>query len=183
MACALDRELAVIEPEAVSYMWRGAGRALYFHPKNFIPGFRCPWRGIAMIRRIAPHETARRNLYAGMAWAMTVVNMCHPEIMESALLYHGESNPDRDIFINGIVSAMIMRYDTSPEDPCIKAFIDHEPDARKPLQRRLWNDIVKAPCETAIHRLHPVLAQNRMLEEVFHFQSLQDMCSRISAGR
>jgi hypothetical protein len=44
LALILDRELSEIEPGAVSYMWRGAGRALYFHPKNFIPSFRTPWK-------------------------------------------------------------------------------------------------------------------------------------------
>jgi hypothetical protein len=183
MASALDRELAAIEPEAASFMWRGAGRALYFHPRNFIPGFRCPWRGFEMSRRIAPHEMARRNLYAGIAWAMTVVNMRDPEVMESALLYQGPADPDRDVFVNGIMSAIIMRYDTSPEDPNIKSFVEHRPDAGNSLLCRLWNDVVRVPSETAINVIYPVLVQNRRLEEVFHFRSLQDLCSELSSGR
>lgn len=179
MPGALDPELNAIAPEAVSYMWRGAGRALYFHPKNFIPGFRSPWRGIEMSRRIAPHEMARRNLRAGIAWATTVVNMRNPEIMECALLYQGENDPDRDVVVNGVTSSMIMRYDTSPEDPYIRAFIEHQPDRQNPVLCRLWERDIRQPCQTAIGEIYPVLKKNQMLEEVFHFQSLPDLCSRL----
>jgi hypothetical protein len=181
MARALDPELRAIEPEAVSYMWRGAGRALYFHPKNFIPGFRSPWRGIEMSRQIAPHETARQNLRAGIAWATTVVNMRDPEIMESVLLHQGENDPDRDIFVNGVMSSMIMRYDTSPEDPCIQAFIGHQPLGQNQALSRFWTRDIKEPCERALKEIYPVLKKNQMLEEVFHYQSLPDLRSRLAS--
>lgn len=180
MARALDPELRAIEPEAVSYMWRGAGRALYFHPKNFIPGYRSPWRGIAMSRQIAPHETARQNLRAGIAWATTVVNMRNPEIMERVLLHQGENDPDRELFVNGVMSSMIMRYDTSPEDPYIQAFIGHEPARQDEELRRLWVRDIKEPCETALKVIYPLLKKNQKMEEVFHYQSLPELCSRLS---
>jgi hypothetical protein len=182
MARALDRELASIDPEVATYMWRGAGRALYFHPKHFIPGLRCPWRGIAKSRAIAPHETARRNLRAGVAWPTTIVNMRHPEVMETVLLYQGDHDPDRELFVNGLTSSMVMRYDTSPDDPCIRSFIDHRPDPRNELLCRLWKRDVKEPCEMAINEIHPVLSAHRAIEEVFHYQSLPDLVRRLNAA-
>jgi hypothetical protein len=182
MARALDRELAGISPEVATYMWRGAGRALYFHPKNFIPGLRCPWRGIAMSRAIAPHETARQNLRAGVAWPTTIVNMRHPEVMETVLLFQGEHDPDRDLFISGLTSSMVMRFDTSPDDPYIRSFIDHQPDPRNELLCRLWKRDVKEPCEMAINVIHPVLKANKAIEEVFHYQSLPDLATRLQSG-
>ncbi len=183
MARALDRELATLDPEAATFMWRGAGRALYFHPKNFIPSFKCPWRGIAMSRAIAPHETARRNLRAGVAWPTTIVNMRHPEVMETVLLYQGEHDPDRDLFVNGVMSTMTMRYDTSPEDPYIKAFVEHKPDPRNELLCRLWKRDIKEPCEMAINEIHPVLSAHHKIDEVFHYQSLPDLVQRLKAGK
>jgi hypothetical protein len=182
MARALDRELAEIDPVVATYMWRGAGRALYFHPKNFIPGFRCPWPGIEMSRQIAPHETARQNLRAGVAWPTTIVNMRNPEVMEGVLLYQGENYPDRDLFINGMTSSMVMRYDTSPDDPYIKSFIEHQPDPRNELLCRLWKRDVKEPCEMAVNVIHPVLKENFAIEEVFHYQSLPDLVTRLKAA-
>ena len=182
MARALDRELAQINPEVATFMWRGAGRALYFHPKNFMPGFRCPWRGIPMSRAIAPHETARKNLRAGVAWPTCIVNMRHPEVMETVLMYQGEHDPDRDMFISGVVSSMTMRYDTSPDDPYIKSFIEHQPDPRNELLCRLWKRDIKDPCTMAVNEIHPVLKRNNAIHEVFHFQSLPDLVAKLKAA-
>jgi len=180
MAIALDKILMDFDPEAASYFWRGAGRALYFHPKNFIPGWNCAWRGIQMARDIAPHETAHRNLRAGIAWATTVVNMRNPEVMEAVLTYQGEKDPEREMFINGMTSSMIMRYDTSPDDPHIQAFMDHTPAGDNRHLAKLWQRDVKEPNEAAIREIYPVLSRKRRLEEVFHYQSLPDLAKRLS---
>ncbi len=183
MARALDRELAKFNPEVATYMWRGAGRALYFHPKHFIPGFKSPWRGIPKCRQIAPHETARKNLRAGVAWPTTIVNMRQPEVMESVLLFQGENDPDREPFVNGVMSTLVMRYDTSPEDPYIKKFIEHKPDPGNALLCRLWERDIKKTCETAINEIHPVLKANDAIEEVFHFQDLPALAAKLKAGK
>ena len=182
MAQALDRELASIDPVVATFMWRGAGRALYFHPKHFIPGLHCPWRGIAMSRAIAPHEMARQNLRAGVAWPTTIVNIRHPEVMESVLMYQGENDPDRDLFVNGLTSSMVMRFDTTPEGPYIKPFIAHQPDPSNEMLCRLWKRDVKEPIEMAINVIHPVLKANNAIDEVFHYQSLPDLVARLKAG-
>jgi hypothetical protein len=175
MARAVDRELMKFDAEAASFFWRGAGRALYFYPKNFIPAWDCPWRGYAMSSELAPHEMARKNLRAGMAWATTVVNMRNPEITETLLQWQGENNPDRDAFISGMTSSMIMRYDTSPDDPYIEDFIEHPPNPANQLLCRLWRRDVKEPCESAIRDIYPVLKKHQRLDEVFHYQSLPDL--------
>jgi hypothetical protein len=181
MARMLDRELGEFAPEVATFMWRGAGRALYFHPKNFLPSFSSPWRAIQMSRAIAPHETARKNLRAGVAWPTTIVNMRHPEVMERVLLYQGENDPDRELFINGVMSTMTMRYDTSPDDPYIKSFVDHRPDPSNQLLCRLWKRDIKEPCEMAINVIHPVLSAHKAIDEVFHYQSLPDLVARLQA--
>ncbi len=180
MALAIDRILMEIDPETARFMWRGAGRALYFHPKNFIPGWKCPWRGVQMSREIAPHEMARNNLRAGVAWATTVVNMRHPAIMETVLTYQGETDPDRDMFINGMTSSMIMRYDTSPDDPYIQNFINHVPDSSNGWLVKLWLRDVKEPNLAAIHDIYPALKKAGRLDEVFRYQALPDLAKKLS---
>jgi hypothetical protein len=176
MARVLDRLLADINPEVARYMWRGAGRALYFHPKNFIPGVGCPWRGIGMARQIGPNDSARRSLRAGIAWATTVVNMRNPEIMETVLRYQGENDPERPMFLSGMMSSVIMRYDTSPDDPYIRKFIDHVPSDH--VLARLWQRDVKKPCDQAIKEIYPRLKEKGRLEEVFLYRpSLADVAA------
>jgi hypothetical protein len=175
MARVLDKHLAEMNPLVAEYMWRGAGRALYFHPKNFIPGIKHPSRGIQICREIAPHDKAFRNLRAGIAWATTVVNMRHPGIMESVLLHQGKEDPDREFFVDGVVSAMIMRYDTSPDDSCISPFIEHQPDRSDPLLCDLWDRDIRKPCRFALDIAYPALIRGNRLEEVFRYKKLVDL--------
>jgi hypothetical protein len=182
LARVADQHLAELNPEVATYMWRGAGRALYFHPKNFVPGFKCPWRGIEMIQKIAPHEIALKNMHAGLSWAFTIVNMRNPEIMESLLLYQGEEFPRRDLYANGMASSVIMRYDTTPDDPYLQDFIDHLPDSSNRLLCRLWREHVRETCEAAIREYYPVLNECQRLGEVFHYQSLPALVSRLRAA-
>lgn len=182
MALVVDRHLAGMDPTVATFMWRGAGRALFFHPKNFIPAWSSPWRGIAMCSEIAPSESARKNMRAGFSWALTVVNMRHPIIMEQLLLTQGRDFADRDAFINGVMSSMTMRYDTSPEDPYISRFIEHQPQHSNPLLSELWESEIRKPCQQVIREIHPVLKQHKRLDEVFHFQSLPDLVAKLKGG-
>ncbi len=179
LARVMDRILAEVNPEVATYMWRGAGRALYFHPKNFIPGFGCPWRGIEMIQQIAPHETALKNMHAGLAWALTVVNMRNPEIMENLLLYQGEHYPLRDLYLNGMASSVIMRFDTTPDDPYLERFVRHSPDPSNGQLVSLWQKCVKETCEAALREYYPVLKEHQCLGEIFHYQSLSELVTRL----
>jgi hypothetical protein len=110
---------------------------------------------------------------------MAIVHMRQPEIMEGVLLYQGENDQDRDLFINGVTSSMVMRYDTSPDDPYIKSFIEHKPDPNNALLCRLWQRDIKEPCEMAINVIHPALSAHQAIEEVFHYQSLPDLATRL----
>jgi len=82
----------------------------------------------------------------------------------------------------GLVS-LILRYDTSPDDPYIKSLIEHRPDPRNQLLCRLWQRDIKEPCEMAIHMIHPVLSADHAIEEVFHYQSLTDLVLRLKGRK
>ncbi len=172
MTRAVHEALAAIAPDLVGYMWRGAGRAVYFSVPDFIPGWRTPWRVVESCRQDPPDEQGRRNMVAGFAWASTVVNMRHPAIMETILKYHGEEFSENDAFSNGVMSAMIMRYDTSPDDPYIDRFCLYRPASSDPKLLKLWGSLVQEPCDRALLLYHPALKAHRRLEEVFHYQDL-----------
>jgi hypothetical protein len=178
---AVDKELSIVAPEFVGYLWHGAGRAVYFSPQNFVPGFRTPWRAVAMCRSEPPHEVGRRNMVAGFAWAVTLVNMRFPIIMETVLKYHGDEFAQDDAFSNGIKSSIVMRYDTAPDDPNIKAFQQYIPSSSDAKMLRHWDQLVKQPCEEALQRLHPALKERNCLEEVFHYQDMTALIG--SAGK
>ena len=179
---AVHRALAEVDPDSVGYLFRGAGRAVYFSAPNFIPGWRTPWRAMALTQEEPPNENGRRNMRAGFAWAATVVNMRHPIIMETILKYHGAELSADDAFSNGIMSSLIMRYDTSPDDPYVERFCNYRPVASDPKIVEWWNRLVKAPAEKALKEYYPVLKETNHLEEVFHYQDLGKLVRRLKAS-
>jgi len=163
-------------PARRGYFWHGVGRAIYFWMTNFLP---CSdWQIFAMAQREAPDEEARRNAFAGLAWAFTLVNQRQPRVMAELLLrrYAAELGRD-DAFVNGVASALMMRQDTSPDAPFIAAFLAYQPsDAAVAAS---WERLVRAPGTAALTRIYPVLRRERRLGEMFRYRPLADL----EAGR
>ena len=161
--------LAEASPDTVSYFWRGCGRSLYFGPQNFLPGFSKPSRAIDLCDTEAPDETCRQGLLSGVSWATTVINMENPEVMEWVLAnldaYFG-ANPG---FSSGVTCSVVMRYDTTPGFQLIELFRKHQPT--DPKIAALWHQYIDTPITFALDEVHPTLARQSRLEEVFRFQS------------
>jgi hypothetical protein len=181
MVGIVEGHLREVAPRAVSYFWHGAGRSLYFLPLYFVPGLLSPWLAI---EREAPHELARLNMQAGLAWATTIVNVRQPEIMENFLRNQGERMARTPAFTNGLMSTLIMGIDITPGDVYITRFLEYRPD---PSNRRvvdLWEALVERPGREAVYRIHPVLQEQERLGEVFHYHpSLADFAARLERGR
>ena len=176
----VHKALTEYAPDSVGYYWRGMGRSIYFGPKNFMPGFSKPSRAIDMCAEEAPSEELRQGLLSGVAWAVTVVNMETPEVMEWVLEnsedYFG-ANPG---YPNGVTSSVVMRYDITPGFPLIDRFRNYKPSDPKAAQ--LWKTAIAEPMRFAIETLHPLLQKNVCLGEIFHYQSLPDLAAKLTAG-
>ena len=158
------------DPIANECMWRGVGRALYFSPKNFVPR-RSRWPGFALADALAPDATARLNMHAGMAWAITMVNLRDPHVMESVLRERANADPEaRSAFVSGVVSARLIRHDTTPDDPLVDAFVAHRPHDE--TTSRLWEHDIAVPCRTAMRDVYPVLRASGGLDTLFRYQQL-----------
>jgi len=166
-------------PDAVGFFWRGVGRMLYFHPVNFMPGFLRPCRAIRMADVEAPTPELKETLLAGIAWPMTIVNMTDPEVMEWILENHDDYFSGSKGFFNGVVSSVVMRYDTTSDDPLIPAFMNHKPNTKNRTLCGLWNSKIKGSLETAIYSIYPILKKHQRLDEVFHYQSLPALAARL----
>src|SRR5262249_11421336 len=111
MVRSIDQQLSAIHGDLVGYFWHGVGRAIYFAPTNFWPDGRSPDRGVEMALRVSPHEVARLNSLAGLTWALTLVNIRQPEIMQSLLKRQGRLLNEDGAFSNGLSSAIIIWQD------------------------------------------------------------------------
>ncbi|HUG70827.1 MAG TPA: hypothetical protein VMM76_23970 [Pirellulaceae bacterium] len=168
---AVDRAiLSTGNKELLGYFWHGAGRGIYFSRENFLPLPCCGIRWDSVANE-APHETGRRNIIAGVAWAVTLVNMRTPQVMNKLL--RRRSIVDREGFANGVGSSIVMRSDTTPDAHFLRSYCQGIGSQTSPPA--LWSSLVQQPCADAIERYHPVLKQRNRLGEVFRFQSLSGL--------
>lgn len=143
----LERGLVDLgDPVLHRFYWHGVGRAIYFLPVNFIPGYGSLWHAVLMADRESPHEMARHNALAGVSYAFTMVNMSHPEILESVLRDHGEEIAGT-AFADGVVAAVVMRHEITPEAPVLYDFIHHRAG---PKAAAHWRDMIRRPCRQAL---------------------------------
>lgn len=171
---AVDQYLGMKNPQVQGFFWHGVGRAIYFLLVNFLPYKDPVWRAVEMGRHEAPHDLARNNVLAGTAWALTLVNMRQPEVMAAFLEDHGaEITPLRDAFANGVTSSVVMRFDTSPDDPNIENFRAYKPSSGERRLTDYWEKLIHTSLDLAIDRYYPVLRKRRKLDGVFRYQSLE----------
>jgi len=164
----LDREIQRVEPDLRSYFWHGAGRAMYLDPTHLWPSSNAPRSMMVSLPREAIDDIAIRNALAGIAWSTTAVNLQSPEVMELALKHHGVLAADTDAFANGIASAIVTQYDTTPDDAHIMSFMSHEP--RTTGGAAAWQSLVTLPCQVAIERTYGELRQSWALGQLFHYR-------------
>jgi hypothetical protein len=142
VAAALERAAA----DTLGYFWHGVGRATYFATRNFLPCAALDW---SAIRAAAPDENGRSSITAGLAWAVTLVNMRQPAIMERLLRQHGNLLAQDPGFAAGVGSAAMVRQVSTPEAPFIGPFVQHEPDPADGNLCGLWASQVRCPALAA----------------------------------
>ncbi len=174
--------LEKVDADSVGYYWRGMGRSAYFHPINFMPGFIRPARSMRIVEKQAPNRYLAECMLSGVAWALTVVNMTDPRVMEWVLTNHDDYFSGSPGFFNGVTSSVVMRFDTTPGEPLIERFLNHQPDPKNRTLCGLWNSKIKGSLETALKTVYPVLKKHQRLDEVFRYQSLPALAARLEAG-
>ena len=84
----IDRCLST-QATRLAYFWHGVGRGIYFAPENVSPRRSAPWKALTLCLQETSHELARQNAMAGLAWAITIINMNTPEVMQAFARHHG----------------------------------------------------------------------------------------------
>jgi hypothetical protein len=158
----LGELLAAIDPVLAEYLWHGAGRGLYFAPTHALPHSGALGRAFDKARREPPDERGRCNASAGLAWALTLVNLRQPEILAGVLRRHGQELGSGAAFANGVSSAVLVWYDIVGLDSHLNAFLAH-----RPAPAVLWRDLVVRPCEEALQHTYPQLRQGGGLAPLF----------------
>jgi hypothetical protein len=178
MVQIIDQQLPEVDADLAGYFWHGVGRAIYFAPTNFLPCSGSSVRAMDLSEQEPPHELGRLNAMAGLAWALNLVNIRQPEVIETLLKRHGERLSESDAFYNGVMSSIIIWRDSTQHDSEITRLCQYQPDPSNSSLVELWNRQVKRPCELAL-QYHSVLKEHNCLGEVFRYQSLPKLVARV----
>jgi len=152
----LDGLLRAIDPVLAEHLWHGVGRGLYFAPTHLLPYSAAPGRALDKAGREPPDEAGRRNATAGLGWALTLVNLRHPEVVADVLRRHGRDVARGEAFAHGVASAVLLWRDLVGHDPHLTAFLAHRPEAAGPIVGALWRDLVAGPGAAALRSRQPV---------------------------
>ena len=160
MVQIVSRELEHIDPEVFEYFWHGVGRAHYFLPIHFVPGYGSIWHAVRMIRQAVPNSRAWLNAIAGLAWGVTMVNIRQPQIVANLCDIMARNWPQTTVLPMVWRHPFMMRYDTTPDAPFITPYYQYQPEPADPQLVQLWQSQVQQPCTVALHEYYPVLKQS-----------------------
>ena len=170
----VQQALRDIDEEAWEFFWRGAGRGLYFSPGHAIQPVYSPW---IAAEQEAPSERVLASLRSGLAWAANLVNMRTPRVFELLIQLYGKSKEQQAAIRQGVAASVTMAIDIVPNHAVVQSYRAYVPE--DPEVRPLWKDLVHDPVVNAVERYHPILKANNMLDQVFRFQDIETLVSRL----
>ncbi len=131
-----------VSATAQAAFWHGAGRGLYFAPSGLLPlpnpVGRVLAKAIAEPPDEPPDELGRRNALAGLAFAVTLVNLRHPEVLAAYLAQLPAAAVWRSAFAEGVVAALRLWQNVHGAEEVLAAFV------AGPAGSPLWADLVAA---------------------------------------
>ena len=161
--------LRSIDPALDEPFWHGVGRGLYFAPTHALPWSGATGRAFEKAWREPPHEAGRVNATAGLAWALTLVNLRHPEVLAEVLEHWSGEIGSAEAFANGVASAVLVWYGAVDRDAHLDHFLGDGPEMSSRRAAR-WHELVTAPCETALRETWPRLRRDGAMAELFRFR-------------
>lgn len=157
----LGRALDNLGSDLAARFWHGLGRALFFVPTNVVPWGSPSGRAMDKAQREPPHDLGRRNVIAGLAWAITLVDLRQPELLDNFLHRHADA-PEPDALTHGIVSAVLVWAGASGRDALLDRFLAHRSETPG-----LWLTRVRRPSEEALATRLPALRRDGRWEDLF----------------
>lgn len=170
----IDRELRAMGDNLSDYFWHGVGRAIYFAPTNYLPLSGVASRVVEMTQQESPHEPGRRNALAGAIWAMVLVNLREPEVVENFLVNCADVRFDRDAFTNGVSSATVIWRDSTESTAQLETLCRHRSQLGE-----TWRMLIHDPCRLALDRYYAALSRHNCIGEVFRYQSLPRLLEKL----
>jgi hypothetical protein len=90
-------------------------------------------------------DAGRSNAASGFAWAVTLVNLRCPAVVEAFLAHHAQAGAPDDPVAQGVASALQLWQETTGGSKELRRFVNH---VAAPRHRDLWQRVVREPLET-----------------------------------
>ncbi len=145
----LDHHFSQTDQELLACFWHGVGRGSYFSLDNSLPYWSQPWEAFDFCIKRPAHELGRSNAVAGFIWALTLVNLRHPEIIAAFLEQKGGQAANHRALVNGIFSALCAWHISAPHDISVQLLCEYRPTPG-PLADQLWEFYVRRPAREAL---------------------------------
>jgi len=164
----IDRSLSAMDEKLLQYFWHGVGRAMYFDPRNLAPRSNSLARVLEAVERESLHATARLNALAGLAFAATLVNIRHPEILDEFAQRHALRPAESRAFAGGASAAAITWLDATADELYSNTLSQHRPSGLDGQSAEAWNHSVRGPFRST-REYYVELKKSMRLEEVFRY--------------
>jgi len=164
---AIASDLAEMGGAWSDLFWHGVGRGVYFLPANLPPARSSPWKGLDSCRSEPPHGRSRQNAVAGFAWAVALVNLGRPAVVETFLAHHAEPSDPRDAAAQGVASALELWHEVTGGSKELRSFVRHVPAAERGA---LWQQLVRTPFEEIVLRASAGRVRDGRLAELFRYR-------------
>jgi hypothetical protein len=173
LVAPVSAEMERIDPVLRPLFWHGVGRSLYFQPMNFLPIAGAHRRMLNSAAQETSRPEDRRNVLAGLIWAVTLVNLPQPPVVRSLPSICSELKM-RDEFINGLISALLVWRHMAPDDlrylnNYTRPLTDHG------LQAVLWNQLIDTPAREALANFFPGLERRNNIPSLYSFRTSEEL--------
>lgn len=166
---AVSEEFEHRGSDCAQRFWHGYGRGLYFSATNFLPCANMLWPALDRAKSEPTSESGRANAVAGLAWAITLINVRHPEVLETFL---STNHPDlhSDAFANGVNSALIVWSDWAPDSTYAEDLFDHVRKTKLHSFVEAFRRQICVNCDRKSGWQHRELKQRNRVQDLFRYQ-------------
>jgi hypothetical protein len=153
--------------------WHGVGRSLYFVPTNFMP---IPGAHSRMLNSAAAEASDvrdRREVLAGLIWAVTLVNLPRPAVIRSLIPQCADMRIHAE-FTNGLISALLAWRHMAPGDSryinnYTRALLTHDQQAVR------WNSWIETPTREALETVWPGLESSNNVPALYSYRTHEEL--------
>jgi hypothetical protein len=173
LLASVSAAMEELSPDLRALFWHGVGRSLYFVPTNFLP---IPGAHERMVKSAVAEASCiddRRQVLAGLIWAVTLVNLPQPAVIRSLLPICSDLRI-RAEFSNGLISALLAWRHMVPGER------RYSTNYTRPLPAHgreavLWRSWIETPAREALENILPGLERRNNIPALYTYRTPEEL--------